>query len=72
MSLRHQRRVFRLERGYCLMIDGESEVVELLGPIFNSIAPEPGPLPAPRAGQAAPVPTSRATCIAARLARGTS
>ena len=31
--------VFGLERGYCLMIGGETEVVEHLDPIFKTIAP---------------------------------
>ena len=31
--------VFGLERGYCLMIGGETEVVKHLEPIFKSIAP---------------------------------
>jgi len=31
--------VFGLERGYCLMIGGEDEVVKRLNPIFKSIAP---------------------------------
>ncbi len=31
--------VFGLERGYCLMIGGEKEVVRQLDPIFRSIAP---------------------------------
>ncbi len=31
--------VWGLERGYCLMIGGEREVVERLGPLFASIAP---------------------------------
>ncbi len=31
--------VWGLERGYCLMIGGEQEVVERLGPLFHSIAP---------------------------------
>jgi 6-phosphogluconate dehydrogenase len=31
--------VFGLERGYCLMIGGENEVVRRLDPIFKSIAP---------------------------------
>ncbi len=31
--------VFGLERGYCLMIGGEKDVVKHLDPIFNSIAP---------------------------------
>jgi 6-phosphogluconate dehydrogenase len=31
--------VFGLERGYCLMIGGEDEVVQRLDPIFQTIAP---------------------------------
>ncbi|MGH9093709.1 MAG: phosphogluconate dehydrogenase (NAD(+)-dependent, decarboxylating) [Acidimicrobiales bacterium] len=31
--------VFGLERGYCLMIGGETEVVEHLDPVFKTIAP---------------------------------
>ena len=31
--------VFGLERGFCLMIGGEAEVVEHLDPIFRTIAP---------------------------------
>jgi 6-phosphogluconate dehydrogenase len=31
--------VFGLERGFCLMIGGEEEVVASLGPIFRSLAP---------------------------------
>jgi 6-phosphogluconate dehydrogenase len=31
--------VFGLERGYCLMVGGESEVVARLAPIFDSLAP---------------------------------
>jgi len=34
--------VWGLERGYCLMIGGESEVVQRLDPIFRTIAPGPG------------------------------
>jgi 6-phosphogluconate dehydrogenase len=34
--------VFGLERGYCLMIGGEPEVVNHLGPIFAAIAPGVG------------------------------
>jgi len=38
--------VFGLERGYCLMVGGETEVVEHLDPLFAAIAP--GPDAAPR------------------------
>jgi 6-phosphogluconate dehydrogenase len=31
--------VWGLERGYCLMIGGETQVVEMLDPIFNTLAP---------------------------------
>jgi 6-phosphogluconate dehydrogenase len=34
--------VFGLERGYCLMIGGEPEVVQRLDPIFKSLAPGQG------------------------------
>ena len=36
--------VFGLERGYCLMIGGEPEVVRHLDPIFSSLAPGKGDL----------------------------
>jgi len=34
--------VWGLERGYCLMIGGEADVVQRLDPIFRTIAPGPG------------------------------
>jgi 6-phosphogluconate dehydrogenase len=34
--------VWGLERGYCLMIGGEAEVVARLDPIFRTLAPGPG------------------------------
>jgi 6-phosphogluconate dehydrogenase len=34
--------VWGLERGYCLMIGGETSVVERLDPIFRTLAPGPG------------------------------
>jgi 6-phosphogluconate dehydrogenase len=37
--------VFGLERGYCLMIGGELEVVRRLDPIFATLAPGRGALP---------------------------
>jgi len=37
--------VFGLERGYCLMIGGEREVVERLDPIFRTLAPGVGTVP---------------------------
>ena len=38
--------VFGLERGYCLMIGGEPEVVRRLDPLFATLAPGRGSLPA--------------------------
>jgi 6-phosphogluconate dehydrogenase len=36
--------VWGLERGYCLMIGGDSQVVEMLDPIFDTLAPGYGTL----------------------------
>jgi len=47
--------VWGLERGFCLMIGGETEVVERLGPIFATIAP--GVDTAPRTPGRAGTPT---------------
>jgi 6-phosphogluconate dehydrogenase len=38
--------VWGLERGYCLMIGGDSAVVERLDPIFSAMAPGRGSIPA--------------------------
>jgi 6-phosphogluconate dehydrogenase len=37
--------VFGLERGYCLMIGGEAEVVKRLDPLFATLAPGKGNIP---------------------------
>ena len=37
--------VWGLERGYCLMIGGEAEVVKRLDPIFKALAPGTGDIP---------------------------
>jgi len=37
--------VWGLERGYCMMIGGEKEVVKHLDPIFKTLAPGPGDIP---------------------------
>jgi 6-phosphogluconate dehydrogenase len=37
--------VWGLERGYCMMIGGESEVVQRLDPIFTALAPGIGDIP---------------------------
>jgi len=57
-----------LERGYCLMIGGEKEVVQHLAPIFAALAPgadAPRPRPAAARGRA---PPSRLSAL--RPARG--
>jgi 6-phosphogluconate dehydrogenase len=48
--------VWGLERGFCLMIGGEHEVVERLGPLFASIAPgvESAPRTPGRTGEPSP------------------
>src|SRR5229473_1062511 len=40
--------VFGLERGYCMMIGGEKDVVERLDPIFATLAPGIGNIPRTR------------------------
>jgi len=37
--------VWGLERGYCLMIGGEKPIVDMLDPIFNTLAPGAGTIP---------------------------
>src|SRR5690348_13485384 len=37
--------VYGLERGYCLMIGGESDVMSRLDPLFSTLAPGPGNVP---------------------------
>ena len=37
--------VWGLERGYCMMIGGETDVVQRLDPIFATLAPGPGDIP---------------------------
>jgi 6-phosphogluconate dehydrogenase len=37
--------VWGLERGYCMMIGGEKEAVDLLDPIFEALAPGLGTIP---------------------------
>jgi 6-phosphogluconate dehydrogenase len=37
--------VWGLERGYCMMVGGETDVVKHLGPIFDTLSPGPGDIP---------------------------
>ena len=45
--------VWGLERGYCLMIGGESDVVARLSPLFATLAPGPGRIPSTPGREAA-------------------
>ncbi len=51
--------VFGLERGFCLMIGGDTAVVRRLDPIFRSIAPGIGAAPRTRARSGAVDPAER-------------
>ena len=65
--------VFGLERGFCLMIGGEDDIVAHLDPIFRTIAPGLGDDRAhARAAPASPRPASSATSTAGRTAPATS
>ena len=64
--------VWGLERGYCMMIGGEADVVERLDPIFRSLRPAWATLRARRGGRRSTAHLSWATCIAARTAPATS
>jgi 6-phosphogluconate dehydrogenase len=37
--------VWGLERGYCMMVGGEADVVKRLGPVFDTLSPGPGGIP---------------------------
>src|SRR5216684_9334992 len=60
--------VWGLERGYCMMLGGEAEVVQRLDPIFAASLRELAILRAPPAGRRSTVRPSRATCTAAQTA----
>ncbi|MGH9077471.1 MAG: phosphogluconate dehydrogenase (NAD(+)-dependent, decarboxylating) [Acidimicrobiales bacterium] len=51
--------VFGLERGYCLMIGGETDVVAHLDPVFAAIAPGLGDIPRTEGRQGPPSPSER-------------
>jgi len=63
--------VWGQDRGYCLMIGGEPEVVQRLDPVFQAPRVWP-PRRARRMRRASPARRSTATCIAAPTAPGTS
>ena len=64
--------VFGLERGYCLMIGGEDEVVQRLEPVFATIARASGRPSAPPAAAASRPRPRTAICIAGLTAPATS
>ncbi len=64
--------VWGLERGYCMMIGGENDVVKHLDPIFAALAPGRGDVPRTPGVKSWAEPQSRATCIAGRTAPATS
>ncbi len=64
--------VWGLERGYCMMIGGEPDIVKHLDPIFAALRPastRPRGHPAARSSAGRP---SRVTCTAGPAARGIS
>ena len=63
--------VWGLERGYCLMIGGESNVVRHLAPIFTTLAPGTGYIQRTPAVRMQVGPRNRVICTAARLAPAT-
>ena len=60
--------VLGLERGYCLMIGGEADIVGHLDPIFAALAPGGGGGCRARRPAHRAAPPSRATCTAGRAA----
>ena len=64
--------VWGLDRGYCLMIGGEDEVVQHLDPIFKTLAPGMEAADAHRAEMRSAAPPRWAISTAGRTARATS
>ena len=64
--------VWGLDRGYCMMIGGPKEAVQLLDPIFKTLAPGAVTFPALRAAKKSPAPPKTATSTAAPPAPDTS
>jgi len=51
--------VWGLERGYCLMIGGDTAAVQRLTPIFAALAPGPGEIPRSEGRSGAPAPAEQ-------------
>ena len=64
--------VWGLERGYCMMIGGETDVVTRLDPIFKRWPPARGTSRERRDARRRRAPRKRATSIAGRMAPATS
>jgi 6-phosphogluconate dehydrogenase len=64
--------VWGLERGYCLMIGGETPVVKRLDPIFAALAPGRGQIPATSEREGRGGTASSAICTAAQPGPATS
>ena len=60
--------VWGLERGYCMMIGGEKDVVQRLDPIFSALAPGIGDIPRTSGRKRSVAPPSRVICIADKMA----
>src|SRR5260370_10969899 len=63
--------VWGLERGYCMMIGGEKEVVQHLDPIFSALAPGIGDIPRTRGRRSSKALLSKAICTAAKMEQAT-
>jgi len=65
--------VWGLERGYCLMIGGDADVVRRLDPVFRTLAPGRGSIHGRRAARRpTAAPRRKGISTAARRARATS
>ena len=63
--------VWGLERGYCQMIGGETEIVKHLDPIFKTLAPGMGNIPRTPGRGKVSGRQKMVTCIVVHLARDT-
>ena len=63
--------VWGLERGYCMMIGGEKDVVAHLDPIFATLAPGTGDFRARPDARSLAAPPNKAICTAVRTAPAT-
>jgi len=62
--------IIGLERGYCLMIGGPSEEVNRLDPVFKTLAPGTGDIPALRGGRSWAAQPNMAICTVAPSGAG--